>query len=176
MQGGSEFQIELLDVKRRRREVFNCGVDALTSFLRQRARKEMQSHTSACFVAVPITDPGRIAGYYTLSAATILTTVLPPELVARLPRYPNLPATLLGRLARDVSFRGQGIGELLLISALRRALGNTVVVGSVAVVTDPKDAQAAAFYSRYGFRKLISFGERLFLPMQEITKALGRGD
>ena len=176
MQGGSDFQIELLDVTRHRREEFDCGVEALTNFLRQRARKEMLSHTSACFVAVPMTDPGRIAGYYTLSAATILTTALPPELAARLPRYPSLPATLLGRLARDTSFRGQGIGELLLISALGRALGNTVVVGSVAVVTDPKDSQAAAFYCRYGFRKLLSSGERLFLPMQEITKALGTQD
>jgi GNAT superfamily N-acetyltransferase len=135
----------------------------------------MAARASACLVLVPKTDPGLVAGFYTLSAATLSLAKLPPELAAELPNYPNLPATLLGRLARDQRFRGQGLGDLLLVSALRRSLGNTARVGSVAVVTDPKHARAKTFYEQYSFRPLGG-GRRLFLPMQEILASLGAGD
>jgi GNAT superfamily N-acetyltransferase len=109
---------------------------------------------SACFVLVPEDDPGRIAGFYTLSAATITLAKLPTELTAQLPKYRNLPATLLGWMARDQRFRGVGLGDLLLVSALRRALDSTVRIGSMAMVTDPKNAQAEKFYQKHGFRSL----------------------
>jgi hypothetical protein len=38
------------------------------------------------------------------------------ELQKRMP-YRSLPVTLLGRLARDVKFKGQGLGDLLLADA-----------------------------------------------------------
>ena len=81
-------------------------------------------------------------------------------------------ATLLGRLARDSAFRGKGIGELLLVSALKRALENTREVGSIAVVTDPKDANARHFYAKYGFRPLAADDRRLMLPMAEIKELM----
>jgi len=135
----------------------------------------MQARASACFVLVPASDPGRIAGYYTLSAATVSLTGLPAELAKRLPRYPDLPATLLGCLARDLAFRKAGLGDYLLTDALRRALSNTVIIGCVAVVTDPKDEKAAAFYRRYGFRVCEATGKRLLLPMAKIAASLQRG-
>jgi predicted GNAT family N-acyltransferase len=100
---------------------------------------------------------------------------LPPELAKRFPRYPNLPATLLGRLARDSAFRGAGLGDYLLTDALQRAFNNTVVIGSVAVVTDPKDEKAGAFYQQYGFRASGAAGGRLMLPMTEIAASLQQG-
>src|SRR5260370_10960748 len=138
------FRIATLDAAKHRREEFDCGVEPLTRYLCKRARKEMQSRACACFVAVPVSDTGRIAGYYTLSSATITLEDVPAEIAKRLARYPSLPATLLGRLARDLSFRSAGVGGYLLTDALRHALSNTVVVGSVAVVTDPKDEKAGA--------------------------------
>jgi GNAT superfamily N-acetyltransferase len=151
-----------------------CEEPELVEFLRHRALPEMESRASACFVLVPKKDPGRIVGFYTLSAATIRLARLSPELAAPLPKYPNLPATLLGRLARDQNFRGAGVGDLLLVSALRRALDTTSSVGSVAVVTDPKNAPAEAFYSKHGFRSLGG-GRRMFLTMKEVAAALETG-
>ncbi len=138
-------------------------------FLRNLALPEMEARASACFVLVPKDDPGRIAGFYTLSAATISLAKLPAELTAQLPKYPNLPATLLGRLARDQHFRGAGLGELLLISALQRALSGTSDIGSIAVVTDPKNLEAARFYRKFGFRELGG-GRRMFLTMAAIAE------
>lgn len=164
-----EFRVEPLSKASHRRENFDCEAPELTAYLRTKARKEVEARTCACFVLVPKAEPGRIAGYYTLSSATIETATLPAEIAKRLPRYPHCPATLLGRLARDSAFRGKGIGELLLVSALRRALENTHEVGSVAVVTDPKDEKAADFYTKYGFRPLATDDRRLMLPMAEIA-------
>jgi GNAT superfamily N-acetyltransferase len=173
LNANAEYRIETLDAVRHRREEFACESQALTEFLRQRARKEMEARASACFVLVPLDDTGRIAGFYTLSAAEIATACLPERMRKRMPRYHTLPATLLGRLARDESFRGQGIGDRLMEDALARALARSAEVGSIAMITDAKDERAAAFYRGFGFTPLT--GNRLFLPMSEIVHLLGGG-
>jgi len=166
----SAFLIQPLDATTHRREDFRCESAGLTAFLQTRARKEMEAGVSACFVLVPESDRGRIAGFYTLSAAEIEVTALPENLAKKLPRYPALPATLLGRLARDLEFRAQGIGDRLLFNALVRAFSTSKEVGSVVVVTDPKDEKAADFYR--GFRFLPLKSGRMFLPMKEIAQLL----
>lgn len=82
----------------------------------------------------------------------------------------EIPATLLGRLARSVEFRGQGIGEVLLVDALKRALQNSAQVASWAVVVDAKDDEAVNFYKRYGFIPFPNKPNRQFLPMNSIRK------
>ena len=168
------YLVEPLSAAKHRRNDFSCEEHELAEFLHNRALPEMEARASACFVLLPKDDPSRVVGFYTLSAATISLAKLPPELTTLLPKYPNLPATLLGRLARDQEFRGSGLGVLLLISALRRALGSTSNVGSVAVVTDPKKAKAEDSYRKHGFRNLRG-GHRMFLTMKEIAASLDKG-
>jgi predicted GNAT family N-acyltransferase len=91
----------------------------------------------------------------------------------KLPKYPLVPATLLGRLAVDVRLRGKGAGEHLLMDALRRALEASREVASVAVVVDAKDDSAVSFYRRYGFIGFADQPRRLFLPMAVIEKPFG---
>ena len=169
----ASFRIEHLDPARHRREDFNCESAELTAFLRQRARKEMDARVSACFVLVPESDPGRIAGYYTLSQTSVTLAKLPGEMAKKLPRYPEVGATLIGRLARDLAWKGQDVGRLLLVNALRRTVRMSDEVGAVVVVTDPKDAKARAFYERFGFRALDE--RRLFIPMRELVEREARG-
>ena len=166
-----QFRIEILDPTIHRREQFSCESPELTDFLRTRARKETKARASACFVLVPLAERGRIAGFYTLSATSVALEKLPDELAKKLPRYPSLPATLLGRLARDLSFKGQGIGDLLMVDALKRAYESSSVIGSVAIVTDPKDDRAAKFYAEFGFKPLNE--NRMFLPMKAVPEWLG---
>ncbi len=83
----SVYRIEALDPAKHRRAEFQCESPALTEFLQKRARKEMEARSSACFVLVPLDDVGRIAGYYTLSAAEVVTVELPEEVAKKLPRY-----------------------------------------------------------------------------------------
>ncbi len=169
----AQFRIEHLDPAKHRQQDFHCESPDLTAFLRERARKEMVARASACFVLVPDSDPGHIAGYYTLSQTSITLATLPVDLIRRLPHYPELGAALIGRLARDLTWKDQGIGRLLLLDALRRSLRQSDEVGAVVVVTDPKDAKARAFYERFGFRPLDD--HRFFIPMRELVEWEARG-
>jgi len=119
-----------------------------------------------------VSEDDRIAGYYILSSDNILVADLPPELAKRLnlPRYPVLGATLIGRLARDLSFKGQGIGEILLIDALKVALAMSRRIASAAVVVDAKDDHAHRFYTGFGFMPFPDAVKRLFLPMLTVEK------
>ncbi len=166
----ASYLVEPLSASKHRREEFTCESAALTDFLRMRARKEMEGRASACFVLVPESDAGRIAGFYTLSAAEVVTTELPEALAKKLPRYRSLPATLLGRLARDAAFRGQGLGDRLMMDALARAFTGSAEIGAVAVVTDPKDEPAASFYAEFGFVRLND--RRLVLSMRDVARVL----
>ena len=103
--------------------------------------------------------PTKIIGYYALSAFAVEVTELPEELQKKLPRYPRLPATLLGRLARDERY--PGTGSLLLIDALTRAHKQSEQIASLAVVADAKDELALRFYRKFGFAALDGHSNRV---------------
>ena len=112
-------------------------------------------------------------GYYTLSANSIRREDFPDELKRKLPiGYTDLPTTLLGRLAVDNTLRGQGYGEILLMTALNRSLKTSGSVGALAVVVDPIDEKAQRFYNKYGFIQLPTSG-KMFLPMKTIKDLVG---
>ena len=114
--------------------------------------------------------PTVIAGFYTLSALSVRLESLRPDIVKRFPRYPNVPATLIGRLAVDRAFRRRGLGEHLLLDALQRSLKVSRTIGSAAVVVDAKDADARPFYGRYGCVPFTDQPMRLLLPMKTIQR------
>lgn len=148
------------------RESFDCGITALNDYLRKFARKDAQRLVAATFVMVSSAERQRIIGYYTLSAFTVEMTELPDVLRKKLPRYPRLPATLIGRLARDTSY--PGVGSLLLVDALCRAYVQSTTIASMAVITEAKSEAAATFYRKFGFQSLGDSQNRLFLPMRTI--------
>jgi GNAT superfamily N-acetyltransferase len=110
-----------------------------------------------------------IAGYYTLSATGIDVAAFPADIARRLPRYPRLPATLIGRLAVDHHYRGQGLGKGLLLDALARSYHLSRHIGALAVVVDAKDEAARRFYEHFAFRRLAEEADRLFLEMAAIA-------
>jgi GNAT superfamily N-acetyltransferase len=167
------YLVEPLSAAKHRRNEFACESPELTEFLRTRARKEMQARASACFVLVAEADPGRIVGYYTLSQTAVVVGQLPEAVTKRLPRYPQLGATLIGRLARDLAWKGKDVGRLLLIDALRRCVRHSAEVGAVVVVTDPKDDKARTFYESHGFLALDE--RRMFIPMSELVEREANG-
>jgi len=152
------------------RSAFSCGVEPLDRYLREQAGQDARKHAAAPFVL--LTSENRIAGYYTLSSTVILADDLPAQDIKKLkwPRYPQLPATLIGRLARDLVFRGQRIGDLLLLGALRRAFDNARTVASLAVIVDVKDEKARRFYSQYGFLSFPDTQNRMYIPMKTVER------
>ncbi len=147
------------------RAAFSCGVDALDQYFRgDPIRQDLSRKVFNAFVLTP----GRkfAAGFYTLSPISILSVNLPPALAKKLSRRP-IGATLIGRVARDLSLRGKGIGEMLLGDALHRAWLASKLVSSWAVVVDSKEG-ARAFYLKNEFTPFATQPSRLFLLMKTI--------
>jgi GNAT superfamily N-acetyltransferase len=158
--------------KRHERSGFACGSEPLDRYLQQQARQDADKRVAAPFVL--ITPPStRVLGYYTLSASVVGVADLPKEVTKRLPRYPQLPVTLLGRLAVDRGLQGQGAGQFLLMDALCRCLDAADEIAAMAVVVDAKDETAAAFYRHFGFIALQQQPSRWFLPMKTVAKLFG---
>ncbi len=150
------------------RQAFDCGEPALNTFLQKLARQQAGRDFSRSYVATDGDTP-RIGGFYALRAGAIEFEHGPADL--KLPRYP-LPVARIGRLAVDGRDQGNGVGAALLGHALRQAVGLADKIGLHAVVADAKDAQAAAFYVRYGFKPLQDSGLTLFMPMALLRLAV----
>lgn len=151
------------------RSAFSCGVPDLDRYLREQAGQDARRRVAAPFVAS--NDGVRVLGFYTLSATSIQLTEVPQELAKRLPRYPRLPATLLGRLATDLSARGVGLGRFLLVDAMVRAVRSEIA--SFAIIVDAKDEAAASFYERESFIRMPDQASRLMRRMGDIAAVLG---
>jgi predicted GNAT family N-acyltransferase len=148
------------------RDAFSCGVRILDDYIQKQASQDFRKHAAVPFILTP--DGTTIAGYYTLSQYSIELDAIPPELARKLPKYPVVPATLIGRLAVSLAFRGQGHGATLLIDALYRSFRSSQEVASSGVIVDAKDSAASSFYRKYGFLELPRIDRRLFLPMRTI--------
>lgn len=146
---------------------FSCGKEMLDNYLHKQANQDIKRKLSACFV-VREEQTESIKGYYTLSNNSIPLKDIPNNIRKKLPKsYTTIPTTLLGRLAIDSNFQGQGLGKLILIDALKRSFELSKTIGSFAVVVDPIDENAERFYIKYGFLKLPDSG-KMFLPMKTI--------
>lgn len=150
------------------RRSFSCGVEPLDRYFHAQAGQDHRRRVAVCFV-LPDMKGSRIAGYYTLSAFSIVGDTLPEVLQKKLPKYGQIPCTLLGRLAVDREYRAMGLGKHLLVDALKRALVHSAEVASWAVVVDAKNAAGEAFYTKHGFISLPRASTRLFLPMLTIA-------
>lgn len=161
------FVIEPLG-KQHDRAAFSCGNDQLDLYLQKQAGQDARKRVAVPFVITP--DHKTIAGFYTLSQYAIDLGDVPDELSRHLPRYKMVPATLIGRLAVNIAFRGQGLGRKLLMDALHRSLQSSKQVGAVAVIVDAKDDRARSFYRKYGFIDIPRVEQRLLLPIATIEK------
>ena len=160
-----EFVIEPLGAHDR--SGFSCGATPLDRYLREQASQDERRLVASCFLAVE-TATNRIAGYYTLAATSVLADDLPTDVLKRLPRYPVLPAALVGRLAIDQRFQRKGLGGVLLADAALRVLKGDVK--AFALIVEAKDENAVAFYRLQGFHPFASRPRSLFLPLSTARK------
>src|SRR5262249_42656456 len=123
------------------------------------------------FVAVE-QGQARVAGYYTLAAGSIDIGAVPEADRKKLPKHP-VPTVHMGRLAVDLSCRGQPLGETLLFHALRTSLTISRLAGAFAVDLLAIDEDARAFYLKYGFLALEDNPSHLYLPMKTVETLFG---
>lgn len=146
------------------RSGFDCGVEELNTYLKQYSSQHERRGISRTYVAV---DQGRseVLGYYSISSGAIAFDTVPDNL----PHHP-VPIALIGRLAVDNGASGRGVGETLLIHALRSAQRVSEIMGLYAVVVDSWDERAKRFYLKYGFSELSDDHFHLYLPMKTIRQ------
>jgi GNAT superfamily N-acetyltransferase len=149
------YRIELLSAHDR--SAFASGSEALDRYLHQQAKQDMRRRVASCFVAVDAA--GDIAGFYTIAASSLVLDLLPAEQAKRLPRYPTVPAVLLGRLAVAQAHQGKRLGGALVADALLRATRAEVM--AYAMIVDAKDEAAVRFYQHLGFTRLGDDQRRL---------------
>jgi predicted GNAT family N-acyltransferase len=148
------------------RTVFDCGKDVLNNYLTIQVNQDIKRKLSACFV---LSNNGvTIEGYYTLSSSSIPLSQFPENLQNKLPKsYVSIPTTLLGRLAIDKRFQGRGLGNILLMDALKRCYDISKEIASYAVIVDPLDREAKSFYEQYDFIQLPD-SKRMILAMKTL--------
>lgn len=133
------------------RDRFDCGRESMNAWFRRHAWFNQANNLSR--VAV-ITDPanGRIIGYVSLSAAQIERAYLPKPQQRNRPD--PVPALLLGRLAVDKDYQGQGHAADLMQYALKAALHVSEAIGAAGMITHPLDDATREFYRQFGFEDL----------------------
>jgi GNAT superfamily N-acetyltransferase len=95
---------------------------------------------------------------------------LPEPQVRKLPKYPDVPCAILGRLAVDSRYHGKGLGEHLLLDAMAKVLTQSTSIATYALIVDAKDDKSAAFYTHHDFIPFPSNPHRLFLPVATIAQ------
>lgn len=159
------YLIELLNPTHKRDE-FDCEQESLNLYLHKHASQDVERHLAVCYVIV--TDKNEVKGYYTLSNSSIDKDLIPNHIRKKL-SYKDIPVTLSGRLARDKRYYTERLGETLLLDALHRCYDSSFKIGSLAVVVDPIDEKARAFYLKYGFINLPDC-KKMFISMKTISQ------
>lgn len=152
------------------RNEFDCGRRELDEWLTRYARQHQERDLSQTFAAVDLSAPGKILGFYALTACEVVTQELPVKMAAKLPR--RAPGIKLGRLAVDVAMQKKGLGEHLLVDAITRTCAVRTQIGVHALFVDAMDDSAAAFYRKYGFLPFPDSPLKLVMPLGKICMAL----
>jgi predicted GNAT family N-acyltransferase len=151
------------------RAAFSCGVEALDRYLKMQAGQDGRRGAASCFVA--LSEQDEIAGFYTLAMTSIALMDVPDDMAKKLPRYPKIPATLLGRVAVDLRFRGQQLGPRLIFDAMVQMIASKIA--SAMLVVEAKDEKAADFYLKFGFIRLRPGRLQFFMPLHEVKALVG---
>ncbi len=116
------------------RAALSCGVEVLDSYLYRQAGQDTRKRAALAFVAMA--DGKTVAGFFTLSQSAIQLDAVPEEIAKKLPKYPMVPTTPVGRIAASTEFRGQRLGELLSMDALHRSVVLSEQAASADVIVD----------------------------------------
>lgn len=147
---------------------FACGKPVLDHWLRTRALSNQEKGFTAVLV---VHDAGRVVGYYGLAPTAVVPGVLPRAIRTGQPPDP-VPCLLLGQLATDIGWVGQGIGTGLLKHALQRSVRAAGLVGGRALMVKAVDDAAAVFWRRRGFLPSRDDSLVLFRSMADIAASL----
>jgi GNAT superfamily N-acetyltransferase len=146
-------------------DAFESGVAPLDEWLKRRARRNELEGGSRTFV---VCSGRRVVGYYSLAAGSVLHSVATGKVRRNMPD-PVL-VLLLGRLAVDRAWQGQGLGGDLLQDAVLRAIGAAEIVGMRAILVHAISEEAKKFYEKQGLRSSPIDPMTLMITIDEARK------
>ncbi len=160
--------VEAFDRRRHDRAKFDCGIEVLNDWIATKVSQYEKRDLARTYVLV---EEGHtvVKGFYAISNHTVVFDALSEDQAKGLPQI-DIPVVLIGRLAVDLSVKGNGLGEFLLVDALRRAEFLASRVGIQAVEVDAINESARRFYEKFGFHALADDPRHLFLSMKVIRK------
>lgn len=154
------------------RSAFTSGNERIDAYFRSSVPQDVRRGYAACFLLVEKAS-AKIAGFYTLSSHGIPLTEIAADTARKLPRYPSVPAALIGWLGRDSGFRGQHVGSMLLADAIARLAA--APLGIHAICADAIDEAALAFHREHQFVPFAGRPHTLYLPMKTASVLLAKG-
>ncbi|KTD20606.1 GNAT family N-acetyltransferase [Legionella israelensis] len=162
------YKITLLE-KSHIKSDFSCGIEELDNYLKHTASQDIKRRIAAVYVLTE-EQSDVVLGFYTLSSTIIPLDELPGSISRKLPGYPLIPATLIGRLALDKKYQFKGLGQILLVNALKKCFIKSKEIASMAVVVEAKNDKAKSFYEKLGFIPYVDKKDKLFITMKTISK------
>lgn len=125
-------------------------------------------------VYVMLGEQGGVAGFSAMNAHAVHFQELPSMYKRTSPSHGAIPAVYISMIGRDEKYRGQKVGEELLVDALCRVSHASQTGYSAAVIFldvldcgDPdKVRKRLAIYERLKFTSLPSDRLRMFMPMK----------
>lgn len=147
--------------------LFQSGEQVLDDWLKRRALTNQTSGASRTYV---ITDERRVIGYYALAAGAVTANEAPGKVRRNMPD--PIPVMVLGRLAVDQEWQGQGLGLDLLRDAILRTLQAAEIAGIRALLVHALHEQAARFYEHAGFRPSPIRPLTYFITLADAQRAL----
>jgi GNAT superfamily N-acetyltransferase len=169
-------KIERFDKARHDVSRFSCGKAALDTYIHETVGRDEAHHTAVTYVLVDAGEPAnacRVIGYFTLNTyAFSRKQARRRDRDKYLGNYEPVSAILIGRLALDSEFHHQGLGSVLIVSALDRVLTIRESIGVAVVVVHALDEEAAAFYEHQGFTRFRDEPNHLYYPLATFEAAI----
>ncbi|WP_296743706.1 GNAT family N-acetyltransferase [Mesorhizobium sp.] len=149
---------------------FSCSKPSLDHWLKTRALSNQEKG----FTAVLVVHVERcVVGYYGLAPTAVIPWVMPRAIRTGQPPDP-VPCLLLGQLATDARWSGQGIGTGLIKHALQRCVQAAGLIGGRALIVNAIDDEAARFWERRGFSPSRDDPRVLFRSIAAIAASLAK--
>jgi GNAT superfamily N-acetyltransferase len=127
---------------------FSCGEPDLDAWFKRRASKNQISRASRTYV---VTVAGEVVAFYCIAVGSIAMAEANKSITRNMPD--PIPVMVLGRLAVDETYAGNGIGGGLIKDAVERTLQVSEVAGLAALLVHAKHERAAGFYRKHGFKQ-----------------------
>jgi GNAT superfamily N-acetyltransferase len=148
---------------------FQCGEPSLDEWLRRRAlRNEMRGGSRTYVVCSG--SGSQVVAYYCLAVGAIAHIGALGRVRRNMPD--PIPAMIVGRLAVDQKFQGQGLGGAMLRDATLRTIQAASIAGIRAILVHATSASAKRFYERAGFRSSSIDPMTLMVTLEEAERSL----